>query len=169
MEKKKRKINVVDVCIILVIALLLAAFAFFAVPGKNADGVITEKADSLTDTTIRYTVAIEGFAEEFKDLVKVGEEVRNVDFDCEVGKVVAVTPAEHTTVYNYSKVEEKMVPAEVPDSFKQTITVEVAGVESDKSYYVGAIQLRVGKSYAFKTPSLVFKGTVMNIEGGKAR
>ena len=162
MEKKKRKINVVDVAIILILTLLIAAFAFFAIPGTKIAWDNSEP--TLEKTMIRYKVSIEGFAEEYKDLIKVGEEIRNAEFDCEVGKVVAVEPAENTIVYNYSKTEQKMVPAEVPDSYKCMITVETECEESDKAYYVGAIQVKTGKKMPFKTPGYAFTGVIMDIE-----
>lgn len=167
MEKKKRKVNVVDVFIVIIAIILVAAFAFFATGApKREEGVTT---DEVKDTTIKYTLSVENFTEEFKDLIKVGEEIRNVDFDCEVGKVVAVAPAEPMTQYNYSETEGKMVKSDVPGKYKCLITVESECAESENNYYIGAIQLKVGKSMSFKTPGYTFKGIVMSIEGGEKK
>ena len=163
MEKKKRRINIVDVFIVIAAAVLIAAFAYFAV---GDSGINT---DTLGEATIRYNISIEGFAEEFRDLVKVGDKIRNVDFDCDVGEVVAVTPAEHTVVYNYNKAEQKMVPAQVPDSYKCTVTVETKCEEADQAYYVGAVQIKTGKKMNFRTPGFAFAGVVMEIERSVAQ
>ena len=163
MEKKKRRINVVDVFIVIVAAALIAAFAYFAV---GDSGINT---DTKGEATIRYDVSIEGFAEEYKDLVKVGDKISNVDFDCEVGKVVAVAPAEHTVVYNYNKAEQKMVAAEVPDSYKCLITVETKCEEADLGYHVGAVQIKTGKKMNFRTPGFAFAGIIMDIERSEAQ
>ena len=165
MEKKKGRVNVIDVFIVIIAIILVAAFAHFATnKPQRATG---ETSDEIFDATVKYTVSVDEFSEEFKDLIKVGEKIRNVDFDCEVGKVVAVTPAEPMTQYNYSETEGKMVKSNVPNKYKCLITVESECAESENNFYIGAIQLKVGKSMSFKTPGYTFKGTVMSIEGGE--
>ncbi|MBR6523156.1 MAG: DUF4330 domain-containing protein [Clostridia bacterium] len=164
MEKRKNRFNVVDVFVIIVAILLIAAFAYYAVGDSNGF-----KTDTFRESVIRYTVSIEGFGEEYKDLIKVGDPVKNIDLDCEMGKVVAVTPAEHTVIYNYNKTEGKLVAAQVPDSYKCTITVETECEEDELAYYVGELQIKTGKRINFKTPEYAFPGTVMGIERSDAQ
>ncbi len=155
MEKTKLRFNVVDVFIIIIAILLVLAFVYYA------NGSISSKNDLQT---IRYTVSIEGFSEEFKDLIKVGDNVRNVDRACEAGTVVEVTPAEHNLSYNENIEEGTFVATEIPDKYRCSVTIESPYTNTGSGYYIDQVEIRTGKKISLKTPGMAFNGIIMNIE-----
>ncbi len=155
MEKRKNRFNVVDLFVIVVAILLITAFAYYA---KVSLGSETSAA------TIRYTVSIEGFSEEFKDLIKVGDNVRNIDRACEVGKVVAVTPAEPNVHYNENIEEGTYVVEEAPGEYRCSVTVESPYTNTGSGYYIDQVEIRTGKKISLKTPGFAFTGVIMDIE-----
>ena len=117
MEKKKLRFNVVDICIVIIAIFLVAAFAYYA--SGDIPEIIAPKKE-----TMRYTVSIEGFSEEFVDLIKVGEKLKNVDRDCVVGTIVEVTPATPNISYNQNMQDGTFVAAEIPNMYRCQLVVE---------------------------------------------
>ncbi|MFA7636419.1 MAG: DUF4330 domain-containing protein [Monoglobales bacterium] len=155
MEKRKNRFNVVDIFIIIIAIMLAAAFAYYANVSLSAG----------SDTsTIRYTVAVEGFSEEFKDLVKVGDNVRNIERACEAGTVVAVTPAEPNIAYNDNAEEGTIIPVQVPGEYRFTVTVESPYTKKGSGYFIEQVEIKTGKKIALKTPGFAFSGIIMDIE-----
>ena len=134
---------------------MVTAFAYYA-------NVSIASKDNTA--TIRYTVSIEGFSEEFKDLIKVGDNVRNIDRACEAGTVVAVTPAEPNIHYNENTEEGTFVAAEVPEEYRCSVTIESPYTDTGSGYYIDQVEIRTGKSISLKTPGFAFTGVIMDIE-----
>lgn len=155
MEKKKFRFNVVDLFIIIIAVLLVMAFGYYA------NGRISN--DKKSDT-IRYTVSFEGFSEEFKDLVKVGDKIWNIDRDCEAGYVVEVTPAVKDVKYNENVIEGTFVKAEVPDKYRCEITVESPYTNTGSGYFIDQTEIKTGKRIALRTPNFAFSGVILDIE-----
>lgn len=152
---KKIKFNVVDIFIIIIALLLITAFAYYA------NGSIASKS---TVETIRYTVSIEGYSDDFIDLIKVGDNVRNIDRACEAGTVVAVTPSEHNIKYNENMEDGTFVAAEIPDEYRCQVTIESPYTNTGLGYYIDQVEIRTGKEIALKTPGFAFEGVIMDIE-----
>lgn len=155
MEKRKTRFGVIDIFIIIIAILLVTAFAYYATGSLSSGG---------NDATIRYTVAIEGFTEEFVDLIKVGDNVRNIDRACEAGTVVAVSPAEPHISYNENKEDGTYVAAEVPDMYRCEVVIESPYTNTGSGYYIDQVEIRTGKKISLKTPGFAFNGIIMDIE-----
>lgn len=155
MEKRKIRFNVVDVFVIIIAILLVMAFAYYA------NGTISSKNNLQM---IRYTVSVEGFSEEFKDLIKVGDNVRNIDRACEAGTVVAVTPAVPNVNYNENTEDGTYVVAEVPGKYRCSVTVESPYTNTGSGYYIDQVEIKTGKKISLKTPGFAFTGVIMDIE-----
>ena len=155
MEKRKIRFNVVDVFVIIIAILLVMAFAYYA------NGTISSKNNLQM---IRYTVSVEGFSEEFKDLIKVGDNVRNIDRACEAGTVVAVTPAVPNVNYNENTEDGTYVVAEVPGEYRCSVTVESPYTNTGSGYYIDQVEIKTGKKISLKTPGFAFTGVIMDIE-----
>ena len=159
MEKKKIRFNVIDIAIVIVAILLVTAFAYYAGGNLSSGGKVE---------TIRYTVAVEGFTEEFVDLVKVGDNVRNIDRACEAGTVVAVSEATPHISYNENQDEGSFVAVEVPGKYRFEVVVESPYTNTGSGYYIDQVEIRTGKKISLKTPGFAFNGVIMGIERSDA-
>jgi len=159
MEKKKTRFNVVDIFVVIIAILLIVAFAYYAGGSLSSGG---------NSETIRYTVAIEGFTQEFVDLIKVGDNVRNIDRACEAGTVVAVSEATPHISYNENIEDGSYVAAEVPDMYRCEVVIESPYTNTGSGYYIDQVEIRTGKKISLKTPGFAFNGVIMEIERSDA-
>ena len=159
MGKRKFRFNVVDVFIIIVAILLVTAFVYYATGNLSKGG---------SEATIRYTVSIEGFSEEFIDLINVGDNVRNIDRACEAGTVVEVTPARPNISYNQNIEDGTYVAEEVPGEYRCEVVIESPYTNTGSGYYIDQVEIRTGKKISLKTPGYAFNGVIMNIERSDA-
>lgn len=155
MNKRKIKFNVVDLCIIVLVGLLLLAFAHYANSSVSGD---------FSEGEITYTVSIEGFNQEFCDLLRVGDKVRNIERACDAGVIVAVTPAQPDIEYTENLEEGTLVSAEVPGKYRCTVSIKSPYKVKDTGYFIDEVEIKTGKKIALRTPTYAFNGIVMDIE-----
>lgn len=158
MKKGKLRFNAIDMFIAVIAAILITAFVSYS------GTTIIQNVVYVNRGTMRYTVSIEGFSEEFKDLIKVGDVVKNIDRDCEVGKVVEVRPTVNNISYNPNVIDGTYVAAEIPELYKCEIVIESEYTNVDNGYFIEQIEIKTGRRLSLKTPKFAFTGLILDIE-----
>ncbi len=154
----KRKINIVDVFIILA--------AFFALVGIGARiyiGAAVEKAN-ITEYTV--TLVAKGISADNINAVKTGDTVTRKDDGLVLGNVEYVSYTEHKTY----AVNQDNVYTEVTDSSKLdlTIKVKVKGEMTEEGFMQnGENYLSAGMNLTFETENFQGKAVIMDISNEK--
>lgn len=160
MKKIKNKgfsFNIVDTIILLLVLMVAAAGVYVFFLSDKINATETES------TTVKYTVHVPVMKEEFKDLIKVGDEV--VD-NVKHGKLGVVTDIKYeiatinTTITDSSNVNSGAIskipyPDDIP-YYRAIITIECDKAEfvSGKCY-VGGVYVAYTEAINLRTPNYV--------------
>ena len=147
-------INIIDLIVILVIALLVVGGAKRIV--KSRPEVISEvkKATVTIEISDIRKPTVEGFA--------IGDPIYHYDKGQYLGKIVDKKVTEYR-----EKVESgdgKWNLAVVPEKYVATLTVEADAKETTEAIIVGGEQMRIGAQFRLKTKKATAFGTVLGVE-----
>ena len=153
------KINVIDLCVVLV--LVLAVAGFFV---KNAS---FDKAEKTT-APITYTLKVKAVRmQTVNELIATkGKEIRTPKLNELLGTIEEVT---YTDAHDF--VVDKngsYVTSIQPDKYDVTVIVTTNGSETPKGIYTeGGKQLFIGEGVGIDTGNAETSGEIMNIKVGK--
>lgn len=156
--EKKRKFNVIDV---IVIVILLAALAFAGYKLLNRGGESLGDADALSAPNIRFTVLCDDIDATMADniLASLASEPMEIG-----GTTVSMT-----RLYNSNKlVDAQVVAFEAADGAEGTkdllLTVEANATATPGAYSVVTQEIRIGKDYIVKTVGVEIIGQILSLE-----
>ena len=156
--EKKRKFNIIDV---IVIVILLAALAFAGYKLLNRGGEELGDADALSAPNIRFTVLCDDIDATMADniLASLASE------PMEIGG----SKVEMTRLYNSNKlVDAQVVAFEAQDGAGGTkdllLTVEANATATPGAYSVVTQEIRIGKDYIVKTVGVEITGQILSLE-----
>ncbi len=146
--KKKRKFNVVDFLIVVIIVTLVGILIYSFSPWSQI-----KKLWTSSDISIDYTIEIREVDEEFKNLIKKNDTVIDSVTKSSLGKVTAVE-LENSKVISYDG-----KPVEHPNKFdiKVRITAK-ADYEKGIGYSVNGCRIAVGEQISFRFPKFPCTG-----------
>lgn len=153
---KKRRFNIADVIIILIILALAALIARLFL---SDDGFLPQ---SGTDN-ISFTVKMYGVPTNYHDFVKPG------DIVCDeiTGNVIgAAEKVEYdtATVSVYDEDARYYKQYSYPDKENVTVTVKTKAALKDGRYVTDGFTINAGTKLQFRVPNLVFSGVITSFE-----
>lgn len=151
-----KKINIIDIAIvILIIALLFAAYLKFAVYDHT-------KTDAEM-TKIEYSIKIPAVRRYTADAFKVGDTIFDSTTKLAIGTITNIEVVNNVGVVETSK--GTIASAENPNRYDVTITIQTDGMETDKAYFADrSVELKVGSEKQIETLYVKTTGTIMSIE-----
>ena len=160
MEKGKKKINVVDIIIIL---LILAAAVFFGMKFLGGEKATAVKGD------ISFTVLVQGVPKASLDDIKAAVPGTQISdgklIECKIESVTSVPgkveKIEKTSIDGGTKTT--VIPAESAEYVDLTFTLSAKVVKTSLLTEVGSQEVRVGRSFIIKTQNVELNGTVMTL------
>ncbi|MBQ8587909.1 MAG: DUF4330 domain-containing protein [Clostridia bacterium] len=150
------KINIVDLCVVLV--LLLAVAAFFV---KDNSVAKTDK----TAVPVEYTVLIRSVRQPTVDGIEnsIGKSATVTKTGELLGEIKEVTKSE-AEAYISSK-DGEYIKTVFPDKYDLTVTITTQGSENAKGIYTaGGKQILVGENLKISTDSVETAGEVIEIK-----
>ena len=122
------KINLVDLGIILLIVLAVAAVGY---------KVVRERFAGRVTATINYTICVEGVRQQSVDAISmVKENITDAENDDPIGDIIDVKQTAAEEFIEMADGEYKK--AEYPDKYDLYITVETKGVTSNDGYFTSS-------------------------------
>lgn len=151
--KAKKRINIVDIIILVALIVLSGAVIFGFVKGIGTSG---------ERTSVRYIIEVEPIDSDFVSKVTEGNGVYDHTTSQRIGTVRAVSSAQ---AY-YKSFDAKGSPTSSPMEGSSTlyITVEADAVRSDAGYSVGSTVLSIGRRLELRFPGLYVDGKCVSIE-----
>ncbi len=160
MKKKSSIINVFDICVIAVAA-LLAGVLFLLGGGETQSAGDGEENLS---STVTYTVELTGMMNNSAELVSVGDELVDRVKKYDVGTVTDVT-VQNTVRQVSNLIEGGSAPAEMERLQTAIITIEAPCTQNDREITVGGgYTVRVGTAVSLKGPGYYGTGYIVGIE-----
>ena len=156
----KRKLNIIDILILLV---LVAAIAFAVVKVVSRSGAdVVDAADALSEPNLRFEMTTDELSKTLADSIQAALTAGKT----KVGNV----EAEAGRIYNGDKLIDACVtkvtaePGETDGSYVLHITVEAKATPSSGHYSVGTQEVRIGKELYLKTLDVEIITTVDRME-----
>jgi hypothetical protein len=159
------KINLVDLLIVLLVLLLIAAVCWRILGARTPGSVATQanviQADEVV--SVRFKVLVSGAeAEYIPALERYAEGASLVrDDNVSVGKIVGFEKYE---VSSYQNEDGTVVPVGEGERYNVVFTVEYTGKMNTNTLIEGKQPLRVGAEYLLRTVFIEIKGTIMDVE-----
>lgn len=164
-EKKKFGINIIDIAIILIFALALGVFGYYAMGKWEAN-----KTDNAGKNILLYTVEIKDVPLEFATSFAVGDVVKDVRKGTNIGKIVSVQEPTNFRMITENKAEGIFEMSDIPDRYQTRLSIETSYKESDLGYFVDDVDLKVGKGITIKTEKIAVDCVILSVDkkGGQA-
>lgn len=160
MQKERKRINIVDIIIILII---LAVAVFFGMKFLGGEKRIANSGE-ITFTVLVEAVPVESY-ENLKDTLPSKTIAGGGYIDCEIKSVTAepctVNKIERTHMNNPYVITELAPSGEFVNlNFTITATVNLDSILTE----VGTQEVRVGRSHIVKTKHFEFTGTILTVD-----
>lgn len=147
MEKRKLRVNVMDVLILILIAAAVAVVLYIFVWSGKSGGVETDTV------TLRYVVEIVDMPETFESFLHKGERVEDAVARGYLGNVVNLRFTEMRRP-EYDSVTGKEVYPAVDGKIRALLTIEADVTKTDRSYSVGGQDIYVGAKLSLMMPEV---------------
>lgn len=147
MEKRKLRVNVMDVLILLLIAAAVALVLYIFVWSGRSGGAETDTV------TLRYVVEIVDMPDAFESYLHKGDRVEDAVARGYMGDVVNLRFTEMRRP-EYDSVTGKEVYPTVDGYLRTLITIEAEVVKTDRSYSVGGQNIYVGAKLSLMMPQV---------------
>jgi hypothetical protein len=157
MEKKKFRLNAVDVVIIVLVVAAIAVVGYVLLSERD------EVAPQSEKLKIDYVLMVTEMRSVYEDNVKVGDVVYDADTDKFVGKVVQVSSSVSKRTGTDLKTGD-MVVSDLENRRDLFVTVEADAEITDNVYLVNGLTIVVGGVMNFSTPNLTQAANIVSIE-----
>lgn len=147
MEKRKLRVNVMDVLILILIAAAVAVVLYIFVWSGKSGGVETDTV------TLRYVVEIVDMPETFESFLHKGDRVEDAVARGYLGNVVNLRFTEMRRP-EYDSVTGKEVYPAVDGKIRALITIEADVTKTDRNYSVGGQDIYVGAKLSLMMPEV---------------
>lgn len=152
----KRKINIIDISVILIIMILI-----FAATIKFKNYNETDDVNSKIDNII-YDIRINGIRNYTVDAFEVGDILYDTQTNVEIGKIINKVSSKAKV---YEKVKSgEMVEVEIPNRYDMILTMETTGTINETGYFANrSVELKVGSEKIVETLYAKSTGTIIRI------
>ena len=168
-KKPKKKFNVIDFFILLIILAVVAALVYAFSPWSQI-----QKLWKPNQTTFQYAVELKEVDGEFINLIKAGDSVINSVNKNSMGTVDRVGEPTRSTVLDYQPndvpaedgtVTYKGVLVEKPDKYDIIVYVTAtAEYEKGEGYMINGSRVAVGEELFFRFPHFEYSGYCIAID-----
>ena len=164
MEKKKRRLNIVD---IVVIAVILAAAVFFGwkMTHRGTETAVVRKG------TIRFVIEVDGLRKDMYDFTAAQVPCQMAASGSLVDGYILETWANPVKVISIKakspvnqSLEQELEPEEGVDYVNAYYLCECAVDLNDKLNLTGNQEIRLGRSYYLKSVDIEFSGYIISME-----
>lgn len=145
-------INIIDLTVLLVIALLLVG----GIQRMKSQPVVVSE-----DTKAVLTYRVSDIRMVYIENMVVGDELYHYDRDGLVGEIIGVDYEPYTEPVESNG---KWIDAVVPDKYIATVTVEAKVKDNPDMMLVGGEETRIGTQHRLKNKRISFFGNVFEIE-----
>lgn len=159
------KINLIDLLIVLVLALVAAALCF-KILGARAPGAVTTQDDLISanqQVTVRYKVLVSGIDEEYFAGLEAHAQGASIVRDNNIvdGKIVNFEKKACSTALDASG---NVVSVENQDRYDALFTIEYTGRMEANALVEGEQVIRVGAQYTVRTLYIEIIGYITDVE-----
>ncbi|MHC1695073.1 MAG: DUF4330 family protein [Eubacteriales bacterium] len=154
---KKRRLNVVDIILMLIIVLAICALAYILIGNK-----LTTESNYETVYTIVVPIVKNEIAQEAQ-LLKPGAVITDSVRGYNIGKLVSVS-LEPATINVANQMTGVVTEELYPEHSKITLTVKSECDKSDKGYSINGYEIYVGVQVHFRTEHLVNYGNCTSLK-----
>ena len=156
MSKSKRKLNVVDIVIMLVLvgSIFIVGYVTGMFGGSTSGGA---------NTTVYFTVEITYLRENFTEHINVGDSIRDAIRGDFLGVVDSFT-VEPTEIATTDRVNNQFVMTEVPERYTVFLTIRGNGTKTDSHIAVEGNTIAVGQTMSIRGKGYAGTGFITNIE-----
>lgn len=151
MEKRRLRINVMDILILCLIAAVVALVLYIFVWGDRTQGA---EADTVT---LRYVVEITDMPEAFESCLHKGDRVEDAVERGDMGNVVNLRFTEMRRA-EFDSVQLREVYPTVEGKLRAIITIETEVTKTDRSYSSGGQEIYVGAKLSLLLPQVSVYG-----------
>lgn len=151
MEKRKLRVNVMDMLILLLLAAALVAVLYIFVWSGKSGGVETDTV------TLRYVVEIVDMPKLHETLLNKGDRVEDAVARGYLGNVVNLRFTEMRRP-EYDFVTGEQVYPVVEDKLRTLITIEADVIKTDRSYSIDGQDIYVGAKLSLMLPEVSVYG-----------
>jgi hypothetical protein len=159
-EIKLRKLNLLDIILVLVIVIFVGVFVITHFKSSEDGTVVT--GNNSVNTTFTYTISVNGLSDTSREMIRSGDEVYDKVSNTYIGKIVEVNIKEAQGTLE--KENGEIILASMPGKIDVDLTVETNGTVKNGDYLAnGLIRIMVGNFKEIKTKYIMFSGTVSSI------
>ena len=165
MEKKKRRLNIVDIVVIVVI---LAAAVFFGWKLTHRGG---DSGAQARPGTIRFVIEVDGLRKDMYDPTAAMLPCQMAASGSLVDGYILETWANPVTVISIKakspvnqSLEQELAPEAGVDYVNAYYLCECAVDLNDKLNITGTQEIRLGRSYYLKSVDFEYSGTIISVE-----
>lgn len=146
-----RKINIIDLIIILMVVLIaVSCYMFF----------FRDSSKQVLDTgKVVYDFEITNVSKDFVDAINPGDPIRDSTRGNELGTVVSKS-SRGATMLNEDLINGGYVIADVPDAYDVVITIEADANITPANIIIGGARVKVGKKFFIKGKGYANQGFV---------
>lgn len=158
MNKRKLRINGMDIVILAVIAAALALLLYIFVWSAGPESTEQEYVDLV------YVLEVTSLEGQFQNLVQAGQPVLDAIKRGNMGTVVStpqITPMKKAEFDNDTRQE---VYNEVPGRYRMLVSIEASAVVTEQGYTVGDQDVYVGALMSLVFPNLKCDGYCIDLE-----
>ena len=161
-KDKKFHFSILDIFIVLVVVLIIAAFCYYAT------GAWRSEADSSltgTEYTVKYTFYDKEVEPSVCNLIKVGDIIRESSKDAVKGTVSSIDYIDNFVNYEaYDMETGETTPAVHPYYKSLEITIESPCTVINNIAYIEDMEVKVGKQVNLKSSKYALSGYIVSVE-----
>ena len=155
MNKKRGKLNIVDIVVVAVIITVLAYAVYALAVRMETSGGTAE---------IRYVLEAAEMRDGFSDQLSEGDALYNGDGDY-IGKITAVSVA--PAFFQGADKDGNVVYSNMDDFETVYVTVTCEADVKKTGFFINGENISVGNEYAVRSPKLWFECTCVSVESAK--
>ena len=158
MNKRKIRVNGMDIVILAVIAAALALLLYIFVWSAEPENAEAEYVDLV------YVLEVSSLEGQFQNLIQAGQPVQDAVKRGNMGTVRStpqITPMKKAEFDNDTRQE---VYNEIPGTYRMLVSIEASAVVTEQGYTVGGQDVYVGALMSLVFPNLKCDGYCVDLE-----
>lgn len=155
-KKKALSLNIVDVALIIIAFIAIAALIFFfsqrdVAPADNGESVVLE-----------YTIVFTPLREEYRNLADIGDSLTDVGTLADIGEIVDVTYSD-CQYQGVNKSTGEKVYTTYTGMMTMTLTVRAEAKKTSECYVINGVELVMGNEMNVRIPDFIGNGICKTI------
>jgi hypothetical protein len=158
--KRKRKFNIVDLALVLIIAAVVVAAVFVGNKLLGNGGSVAAGADSIT---IEFSIQFKEIPDSGTGNLTVGDVVREANSKTPIGQVEEIFFEPYSELVYVDGEQAGGVMAEKDGYVNMLVTLRAQATHDERGYYVNGIKILVGQQLEVWSPGYSSQGWCMEI------